>query len=43
MWPLVTYSYEDVDPLFTAKKVDQLYGMFVFYYIVRFCIVQYDC
>ena len=33
------HPYEDVNPLFTAKKANQLKGMFVFYCIETFCIV----
>ena len=43
MWPLVSIlinAYEDVYPFFIAKKAGQL---FVFYCVVRFCIVPYGC
>ena len=30
-------------PLFTAKKAGQLYGMFMFYYVITICNVGYVC
>ena len=44
MWSLVTFlinAYEDVYPLLTANKTGQLYGMLVFYCVVRFFIIPY--
>ena len=37
----IIYAYEEVYPLFTAKKAGQ--GMFVFYCVIKFCVLRYGC